>query len=243
VLEVDAIDVCYGDLKVLRDVSLSVRAGEIVALVGSNGAGKSTLLRTISGLIRPARGSIRFDGIDLIAQPPYGIVDMGLCMVPEEKKIFRDMTVLENLEMGAFLARARQERARTLEWVYDVFPRLKERNKQKAGTLSGGEQQMLLVARALMTRPKLLLLDEISFGLAPILVQTIFKTIREIHKSTGLTILLVEQNVRMALEAADRAYILESGAMVAEGSAQEFLRSEEVRDAYFGISEEELCSG
>lgn len=242
VLEVDKIDVCYGDVKVLKDVSLTVEKGETVALVGSNGAGKSTVLKTICGLIRPAAGNIQFNGVSLIRQPAYNIVAMGICMVPEEKKVFREMTVFENLEMGAFLGRARQAKAATLSWVYDIFPRLQERKRQKAGTLSGGEQQMLLVARALMTQPKLLLLDEISFGLSPILVQNLFRTIRDIRASTGMTILLVEQNVRMALEIADRAYILENGTMVAEGNAKDFLDSEQVRDAYFGITPEECES-
>lgn len=236
---VDNIDVCYGDLKVLKGVSLKIDDGEIVALVGSNGAGKSTVLRSICGLLRPVAGNIDFNGRSLVTEQPYKIVEMGICMVPEEKRIFREMTVLENLEMGAFLSKARQAKEASLSWVYDIFPRLKERRKQKAGTLSGGEQQMLLVGRALMTRPKLLLLDEISFGLSPLMVQALFKTIGDIHESTGITILLVEQNVRMALEIADRGYILENGQVVAEGDAKDFLTSEQVRDAYFGITPEE----
>lgn len=241
-LHVDNIDVCYGDLKVLRRVSLKVEHGETVALIGSNGAGKSTVLRSICGLLRPVTGNISFNGKSLVTEQPYKIVEMGVCMVPEEKRIFREMTVLENLEMGAFLDKARQAKEASLSWVYDIFPRLRERRKQKAGTLSGGEQQMLLIGRALMTRPNLLLLDEISFGLSPLMVQALFKAITVIHESTGITILLVEQNVRVALEIADRGYILENGQVVAEGDAKKFLTSEQVRDAYFGIIPEEYES-
>jgi len=239
VLEVDKIDVYYGDLKALWEVSLVIKEGEIVVLFGSNGAGKSTTLRTISGLLRAATGSITFNGLNLMEQAVHRIVELGIGLVPEEKKIFRGMTVLENLEMGAFLGSARQAKNTTMKWVYEVFPVLKERRKQKAGTLSGGEQQMLLISRALMSQPKLLMIDELSFGLAPLLVQNLFRTMRQIHESTGITILLVEQNVRMALEFSDRGYIIENGSVVAEGRAQDFLNSQQVKDAYFGIALEE----
>jgi branched-chain amino acid transport system ATP-binding protein len=239
VLEVDKIDVYYGDLKALWEVSLVINEGEIVVLFGSNGAGKSTTLRTISGLLRPATGSITFNGLSLMEQAVHRIVELGIGLVPEEKKIFRGMTVLENLEMGAFLGSARQAKDAKMKWVYEVFPVLKERRKQKAGTLSGGEQQMLLISRALMSQPKLLMIDELSFGLAPLLVQNLFRTMRQIHESTGISILLVEQNVRMALEFSDRGYIIENGSIVAEGKAQDFLNRQQVKDAYFGIASEE----
>lgn len=238
-LEVDKIDVYYGDLKALWEVSLVINEGEIVVLFGSNGAGKSTTLRTISGLLRPATGSITFNGLSLMEQAVHRIVELGIGLVPEEKKIFRGMTVLENLEMGAFLGSARQAKDAKMKWVYEVFPVLKERRKQKAGTLSGGEQQMLLISRALMSQPKLLMIDELSFGLAPLLVQNLFRTMRQIHESTGISILLVEQNVRMALEFSDRGYIIENGSIVAEGKAQDFLNRQQVKDAYFGIASEE----
>jgi branched-chain amino acid transport system ATP-binding protein len=239
VLEVDKIDVYYGDIKALWEVSLVINEGEIVVLFGSNGAGKSTTLRTISGLLRPATGSITFNGLSLMEQAVHRIVELGIGLVPEEKKIFRGMTVLENLEMGAFLGSARQAKDAKMKWVYEVFPVLKERRKQKAGTLSGGEQQMLLISRALMSQPKLLMIDELSFGLAPLLVQNLFRTMRQIHESTGISILLVEQNVRMALEFSDRGYIIENGSIVAEGKAQDFLNRQQVKDAYFGIASEE----
>jgi len=238
-LEIDGIDVYYGDLKALAGVSLDVKKGEIVTLVGSNGAGKSTILRTVCGFLKPATGDVRFNGRSITAEAVYRIVEMGISMVPEEKRVFRDMTVIENLRLGAFVGRARKSREVTLEWVYKTFPVLRQRSHQKAGTLSGGEQQMVLVGRALMGQPEFLLLDEISFGLAPLMVKNLFGAIREIHQSTGLTVLLVEQNVRMALELADRCYILESGSIVTEGRAADFLSSKEVRDAYFGVTADE----
>jgi branched-chain amino acid transport system ATP-binding protein len=236
-LELTGIDVCYGDLKALSHVSLTVNKGEIVTLVGSNGAGKSTILRTICGFLRPQSGHIRFNGESLVSYPIHRIAELGISMVPEEKRVFRDLTVLENLRLGAFMTKARKEKEHTLDWVYRMFPVLKDRGNQKAGTLSGGEQQMLLVGRALMSRPDLLLLDEISFGLSPLMVKNLFRTVREIHQSTGMTILLVEQNVRMALELANRAYVMEGGSMVAEGQASDFLTSKEIKDAYFGMGE------
>lgn len=235
-LEIQRISVHYGDLKVLCDVSITIKDGEIVVLFGSNGAGKSTTLRTICGLLRPTTGGISLSGLSLNAQPVHKIVELGICMVPEENKVFPEMTVLENLELGAFARRARHDKDTTMNWVYDVFPILKERGKQKAGTLSGGQQKMLLIGRALMSEPKLLLIDEMSFGLAPLLVQNLFGTIKELHESTGLTILLVEQNVRMALELADRGYIIENGYIVADGKGKDFLNSKQIKDAYFGIA-------
>lgn len=234
-LEIDGIDVYYGDLKALSGVSLKVRKGEIVTLVGSNGSGKTTTLKAICGFLRPGKGDIRFNGQSLTGQAIHRIVEMGISMVPEEKRVFREMTVLENLRMGAFLSRARKHKDTTLEWVYRLFPVLQQRSSQKAGTLSGGEQQMVLVGRALMSQPEFLLLDEISFGLAPLMVKSLFGAIREIHQSTGLTVLLVEQNVRKALELADRCYIVESGSVVTEGPAADLLSSKEIRDAYFGV--------
>ena len=206
-LEIKDVDVYYGDLRALTEVSLTVNKGEIVTLIGSNGAGKSTTLRTICGFLRPASGVVRFSGQSLVTHAVHRIAEMGISMVTEEKRVFRDMTVFENLRLGAFMGKARKRKDETLDWVYKMSPVLQERSRQKAGTLSGGEQQMLLVGRALMSQPELLLLDEISFGLSPLLVKNLFKTIKEIHMSTGMTILLVEQNVHMALELADRAYV------------------------------------
>jgi branched-chain amino acid transport system ATP-binding protein len=237
-LDVKDIDVYHGDLQALNKVSLTIEDKEIVAIVGSNGAGKSTLLRTISGLLRPATGNINFNGFDLNNQPVHKIVELGICMVPEEKKVFREMSVLENLEMGAVISRARQVKDSTMNWVYEVFPILKTRQDQKAGTLSGGEQQMLLIARALMSQPKLLLIDELSLGLAPLLVQNLFKTMRQLYESTEIAIVLVEQNVRAALELADRGYVIENSRIVVQGKAQDLLNSEDIKDAYFGVTSE-----
>jgi branched-chain amino acid transport system ATP-binding protein len=235
-LEVNNVEVYQGDLKALWDVSLTIEDREIVVLIGSNGAGKSTLLKTICGLLRPRKGSIRFNGDSLVEKPVHHIVELGICMVPEEKRIFRGMTVLENLELGSTVRRARRAKDDTVNWVYDVFPVLKERMEQKAGTLSGGEQQMLLIGRALMSLPKLLMIDELSLGLAPLLVQTLFRTLRQIYESRGISILLVEQNVRKALGFSDRGYIIENGQIVAEGNARDFLSSKEVKEAYFGVT-------
>jgi branched-chain amino acid transport system ATP-binding protein len=237
-LDVKEIDVYHGDLQALSRVSLTIEDKEIVAIVGSNGAGKSTLLRTICGLHRPATGSLSFDGVGLIEQPVHEIVNLGICMVPEERRVFREMSVLENLEMGAVISRARQARDSTMNWVYEVFPILKTRQDQKAGTLSGGEQQMLLIARALMSQPRLLLIDELSLGLAPLLVQNLFKTMRRLHESMKIAIVLVEQNVRAALELADRGYVIEGGRIVAGGEAKELLGRKDIKDAYFGVAPE-----
>ena len=237
-LEVRDVDVYHGDLQALNKVSLTIEDKEIVAIVGSNGAGKSTLLKTICGLLKPATGSIDFNGFELSDQPVHKIVELGICMVPEERRVFREMSVLENLEMGAVIGRARQVKDSTMNWVCEVFPILKTRQDQMAGTLSGGEQQMLLIARALMSQPKLLLIDELSLGLAPLLVQHLFKTMRQLHESTEIAIVLVEQNVRMALELADRGYVIEGGRIVAEGEAKELLARKGIKDAYFGIASE-----
>ncbi len=237
-LDVKDIDVYHGDLQALNKVSLTIEDKEIVAIVGSNGAGKSTLLKTICGLLKPATGNISFNGFGLNDQPVHKIVELGICMVPEERKVFREMSVLENLEMGAVISRARQVKDSTMNWVYEVFPLLKTRQDQKAGTLSGGEQQMLLIARALMSQPKLLLIDELSLGLAPLLVQNLFKTMRQLHESTEIAIVLVEQNVRAALELADRGYVIEGGRIVAEGEAKELLGRKDIKDAYFGVAPE-----
>jgi len=237
-LEIKDINVYHGDLQALHEVSLTVKDREIVAIVGSNGAGKSTLLSTISGLLKPATGKMAFNGADLVEQPVHKVVELGICMVPEERRVFREMSVLENLEMGAFIGRARRVKDATLDWVCEVFPILKTRQDQKAGTLSGGEQQMLLIARALMSQPKLLLIDELSLGLAPLFVQHLFKIMKQLYETTEISIVLVEQNVRMALELADRGYIIESGSIVAEGQARDLLNREDIKDTYFGVASE-----
>lgn len=231
-LLVDSLTVKYGAIAALRGVSLSVRRGEIVALLGANGAGKSTLMRTLSGLLRPAAGSITFDGISAAALTADRIVRRGVSQVPEGRRVFPTLSVRENLVLGAYTRPAREVRE-SLDAAFALFPRLKEREGQMAGTLSGGEQQMLAIGRALMARPRLLLLDEPSLGLAPIIVRDIFRALRKIA-SDGLTILLVEQNARMALRLADRAYVLEHGKVVLEGSAGALLDSDMVRASYLG---------
>ena len=236
-LEIHGIDVFYGDLQALWGVSLNVQQAEIVSLVGPNGAGKSTLMKTVSGLLRPATGSIIFDSIRLDKVPAYEIVEMGICMVPEGGRLFSSMSVLENLELGAFNIEARKERFEALERVYEIFPVIKTRKNQMAGTLSGGEQQMLAIGRALMSQPKLLLLDEVSLGLAPLMVQSIFQVIRMINDSKQISILLVEQNVRMALELGGRGYIIETGRIVGHDEAQRLLESQKVKKAYLGLGE------
>ncbi|HEV8639197.1 MAG TPA: ABC transporter ATP-binding protein [Chloroflexota bacterium] len=231
-LAVDDVHTYYGNIHALRGVSLQVNRGEIVTLIGSNGAGKSTLLRTISGLIRPRSGGIRLEDRRLDQLDPHEIVALGVCQAPEGRRIFPRMSVLENLEMGAF-ARRDAAIAEDLDRVYALFPRLKERTGQTAGTLSGGEQQMLAIGRALMSRPTVLLLDEPSMGLAPILVETIFGVIREINQQ-GTTILLVEQNALMALTVAHRGYVLQTGQIVLQDNAEALQRNESVRKAYLG---------
>jgi len=236
-LEIDQIDVFYGDLQALWNVVLTVRDGEIAALVGSNGAGKSTLLKTICGLLRPTRGSIHFNGVQLDKTPAHQIVELGICVVHEGRRLFPEMSVLENLEMGAFNAKARKKKSEMTAWVYEIFPRLKDRRNQTAGTLSGGEQQMLAIGRALMSQPKLLLMDEVSLGLAPLLVQHIYNVVKEINRSRQITIFLVEQNVRLALEVADSGYIIETGSIVGHDKANLLLRSDHVKESYLGFGQ------
>ena len=232
-LKIEKLNVSYGAIHAVRDVSISINRGEIVTLIGANGAGKSTTLNTISGLLHPSTGSISFLGESLAKVPPHKTVYKGLAQVPEGRRVFAQMTVQENLEMGAFTQNNSADINDDLEKVYSLFPRLKERMKQIAGTLSGGEQQMLAMGRALMSRPKLLMLDEPSMGLAPILVEQIFDIIADLHK-TGATILLVEQNAQMALGIASRGYVMETGKIVTTGTGSELLASEAVRKAYLG---------
>lgn len=232
-LKVEAINTYYEDLQALWGISLEVNSGELVALVGPNGAGKTTTLKTIVGLLKPASGVITFDGKKLNKETAHKIVELGISQVPEGGGIFTGMSVLENLELGAFVPSARQFKDNSLEQVYEIFPRLKERKDQQAGTLSGGERQMLAIGRALMSKPKLLLFDEPSFGLAPILVQHMFEVIGRINKQ-GMTVLLVEQNVRAALDLADRAYVIENGRIVGEGKGDALLSFESIRSAYLG---------
>jgi len=233
VLEVKEIDVYYGAIHALKKLSLEVEQGTIVTLIGANGAGKTTTLKTISGILRPKSGSITYKGKELTKVPPEKIVSLGICQVPEGRRVFHTMTVVENLEMGAYLRRDKKEILLDMENVYTRFPRLKERRKQLAGTLSGGEQQMLAIGRALMAKPELLLMDEPSMGLAPLLVKEIFEIIKDIN-SRGTTILLVEQNANMALSIADKAYVIETGEIVLQGSAEQLMKSEEVKKAYLG---------
>lgn len=235
-LKIENIDVYYSDLQALWEVSLTVRDGEMVALVGSNGAGKSTILKAISGLLRPRQGSISYQGIRIDKQKAHKIVELGIGMVPEGRRLFPDMSVLENLEIGAYLSQARRTKNETLHWVYQIFPILKERTEQSARLLSGGEQQMLAIARALMSQPKILLLDEITLGLSPLLVDAIFDVIKQINKSSGIAMLLVEQNVVVSLELADKGYIMENGRIVGQGDAKVLLESQQVKDAYLGIA-------
>ncbi|MFO0835520.1 MAG: ABC transporter ATP-binding protein [Phycisphaerales bacterium] len=232
-LNVENLSVSYGAIKALHGISLRVERGEIVTLIGSNGAGKTTTLRTISGLVRAAAGSISFEGVPIGKLPPHQIVRMGIAQAPEGRGVFANMSVDENLSLGAYARSDKDQIAKDRERALELFPRLRERLSQSAGTLSGGEQQMLAIARALLARPKLMLLDEPSLGLAPQVVATIFKIIREINAG-GTTILLVEQNAHMALNVAHRAYVLEVGKIAMEGPAAELAKSDEVRRAYLG---------
>ena len=232
-LEVKNLDVHYGVIQGVRNVSFEVNQGEVVSLIGANGAGKTSILRTISGLVRPSNGTITFEGQEIQKTPAQKIVASGLSQVPEGRHVFPGLSVLENLEMGAFLRKNREENAQNLKHVFQRFPRLEERKTQDAATLSGGEQQMLAMGRALMSQPKLLLLDEPSMGLAPIFIQEIFEIIKDIQKQ-GTTVLLIEQNANMALSIADRGYVLETGKVVLTGTGKELLASEEVRKAYLG---------
>ena len=232
-LEVEGVHTYYGQIHALKGVSLTVDKGEIVTLIGANGAGKSTLLKSTSGLLRPRQGSIRLDGEELTRYPPHEIVTKGVVQVPEGRRVFGRLTVTENLEMGAFAISDQKLIKKNLEKVFNLFPRLRERYNQVAGTLSGGEQQMLATGRALMANPRVLLMDEPSMGLAPVLVDSIFETIRHLH-AEGTTILLVEQNARMALQVAGRGYVLQSGAVLLSDKAENLRQNEMVREAYLG---------
>jgi branched-chain amino acid transport system ATP-binding protein len=232
-LQINDINVYYGNIQAIRGVSLEINEGEIVTLIGANGAGKSTLLKTISGLLKPKNGDILFEGQSISGKVAQAIVKRGLSHVPEGRRVFANMTVEENLELGAYLRKDKKGIQEDFEKVYNLFPRLLERRKQQSGTLSGGEQQMLAMGRALMARPRLLLLDEPSMGLAPLLVKTIFRIIQEINQ-TGTTILLVEQNANMALSIADRAYVIETGKIVLSGTSDELNQSDQIRSAYLG---------
>ena len=232
-LKIENLHVSYGGIQALRGISLEVPDGKIVTLIGANGAGKSTTLRTITGLVKAASGSIQWNGEELLGKSVDRIISAGIAMSPEGRRVFPDLTVLENLKLGAYLRRNKAEIYKDLQWVYDLFPRLKERDWQLAGTLSGGEQQMLAVGRALMSRPRLLLMDEPSLGLAPLVVQDIFSIIGEINRQ-GVTILLIEQNANMALKIADLAYVLETGSITMRGTGAELLADEKVKEAYLG---------
>jgi branched-chain amino acid transport system ATP-binding protein len=234
VLKVNQIEVFYGDLQALRGVSLEVNSGEIISILGSNGAGKSTVLMTLSGILKPRRGEIFFNGDRIHLRSSSKIVESGIVQIPEGRQLFPTLTVMENLEMGAQFPRAKKTREETLQWVLGLFPRLEERKNQLAGTLSGGEQQMLAIGRGLMSRPTLLMLDEPSLGLSPILVKTIFGIIREINRH-GTTILLVEQNVFHSLSLSHRAYVLENGAIVMDGAGRELLENQHIRQSYLGL--------
>ena len=233
-LKVSGINVFYGDLQVLWDVTFEVKEKEILVMVGANGAGKTTTLKTISSLLKPASGTVEFDGIRLDQLPPNKIIEKGIVHVREGRRLFPEMSVEENLIMGSLYGEAKSKRSDTMDYVYSLFPRLLERRKQTAGTLSGGEQQMLAVGRGLMSRPKLMMFDEPSLGLAPVLVQDIFDLIKKINKE-GMTILLVEQNVTQTLAMCDRAYVLENGRNVLEGTGKELMDNDHVRQVYLGI--------
>ena len=233
-LEIRDLVVRYGEIEALRGVSLTVDPGQVVTLLGANGAGKSTTLRAISGLVRPSAGTITFLGRNIASLPPYKVTELGIAHVPEGRQVFPEMTVTENLEIGAYIASAKAERSRTLDLVFTIFPVLAERRKQLAGTMSGGEQQMLAVGRGLMLRPRLLMLDEPSLGLAPVVTDATFQKIQEIH-AMGTAILLVEQNVSRALALVQRAYVLESGKVILHGTSAELANNKQVQAAYLGL--------
>ena len=232
-LKINDLHVSYGGITALRGIDLEVPDGKIVTLIGANGAGKSTTLRTISGLVKAESGSITYQDQELIGKPINKILEVGIALVPEGRRVFADLTVLENLKIGAYLRHDKSEIEKDIKWIYELFPRLEERNWQVAGTLSGGEQQMLAVGRGLMSRPKVMMLDEPSLGLAPLVVQDIFSIIQEINRQ-GVTILLVEQNAKMTLAVSDRAYVLETGTISMEGAASELAEDDRVRKAYLG---------
>jgi branched-chain amino acid transport system ATP-binding protein len=232
-LQVNQIDVYYGNLQVLWDVSLEVSSGELVAIAGANGAGKSTLLKTISGVLHPRKGSVKFAGNDITRLNSYDIVNLGISQVPEGRKLFPEMTVMQNLIIGSYNHNARGKRNENLKRVYKLFPILEERNKQLAKTLSGGQQQMVAIGRGLMANPALMIIDEMSLGLSPLIVSDLFRVLHEV-KASGVTILLVEQNVWQTLHEADRAYVIETGRIVLSGNAHDLMEEEEVRNAYFG---------
>ncbi|KAF5415331.1 MAG: putative branched-chain amino acid transport ATP-binding protein LivG [Candidatus Methanophagaceae archaeon] len=233
-LELKDLKVAYEKVQVLWDISFSIKAGDVVTLLGSNGAGKSTTVKTIQGILKPKSGSIKFMDKHIEGLPAYKIVDDGIALVPEGREIFPKMNVFENLILGAYVPRAKESMDESLEWVLTLFPKLEERKKQLAGTMSGGEQQMLAIARALMSKPKLLMMDEPSLGLAPVIVLQVFEIIKKLHEE-GVTILLVEQNVHHALEIADSAYVLEKGKVILEGKGIELLDDEYVKSAYLGV--------
>ena len=233
-LKASGLDVFYGDVQVLWDVSFEVRKGEIVALIGANGSGKTTTLATLSSLLKPRKGSVEFEGQPIHTRAAHGMVNLGIAHVPEARRLFPEMSVRENLLLGALTPEAKTSRPEMLEKVYGLFPRLKEREKQAAGTLSGGEQQMAAIGRGLMSKPRLLMLDEPSLGLSPLLVGEIFRVLGEVHEA-GVTVLLVEQNVFKTLSVADRAYVLENGRIVLEGTGSDLLANPHIRQAYLGI--------
>ena len=232
-LEVKDLHVSYGGIRALRGVNIQVPDGKIVTLIGANGAGKSTMLRTISGLVKAESGSVVYNDREILGMPINKILELGIAMVPEGRRVFTNLSVLENLKIGAYLRKDKAEIQKDIEWVYELFPRLQERSWQMAGTLSGGEQQMLAVGRALMSRPKLMMMDEPSLGLAPLVVKGIFEIIHEINRQ-GVTVLLIEQNANMALKAADLAYVLETGEITRQGTGAELLTNEAVKRAYLG---------
>lgn len=233
-LEVKDLKVNYGLIQAIKGISFDINEGELVALIGANGAGKTTILHTITGLIQPKSGSIVYDGKDLTKIPGHKIVSMGMAHVPEGRRVFANLSVLENLKMGAYTRKDKAEIDETLKMIYEHFPRLEERKNQMAGTLSGGEQQMLAMGRALMSKPKMILMDEPSMGLSPLLVKEVFSIIEYCHEQ-GITVLLVEQNAKMALSIADRAYVLETGNITMSGAAKEMLENEQVKKAYLGV--------
>ncbi|MBN2041973.1 MAG: ABC transporter ATP-binding protein [Spirochaetes bacterium] len=238
-LKISNIDVFHGTFQALWDISIEVRTGEMLALIGSNTSGKTTLMDTISGLLHPVKGMMEFNGVDITCLDPYQIVELGITQVPEGRRIFPDMTVLDNLMIGSYCSCARSTRKQNLIRVYELFPKLEERRKQIAKTLSGGEQQMLAIGRGLMADPKLMLIDEMSLGLAPIIIDELFKALKKIRER-GITILFVEQNVKRTLEEADKAYIFENGRVTLSGSSAELYEKKQVKKAYFGIDECEI---